>query len=198
MPVGLFEMAPYSCDTLEMKPGDTMVLYSDGVTEAHNVAGEEFGEERMVAGDGALPPRKPPTVVLEQADRRGQEVRARRRAVRRRDGAGREVHRPAEMTRRFQCWVYRAPRGGRSACGLSSPSSCSASRSTGRRASRAMRSCGRRSSRQRQGLPTLTINDGFRPMVRAAARRSAVWLVVIAAGAAPPPPSLAARRGQVR
>ena len=41
-------MAPYSCDTLEMKPGDTMVLYSDGVTEAHNVAGEEFGEARMV------------------------------------------------------------------------------------------------------------------------------------------------------
>jgi sigma-B regulation protein RsbU (phosphoserine phosphatase) len=31
-----------------MKPGDTMVLYSDGVTEAHNVAGEEFGEPRMV------------------------------------------------------------------------------------------------------------------------------------------------------
>ncbi len=41
-------MAPYSGDQLEMKPGDTMVLYSDGVTEAHNVAGEEFGEERMV------------------------------------------------------------------------------------------------------------------------------------------------------
>ena len=31
-----------------MKPGDTMVLYSDGVTEAHNVAGEEFGEARLV------------------------------------------------------------------------------------------------------------------------------------------------------
>ena len=31
-----------------MKPGDTMVLYSDGVTEAHNVAGDEFGEARMV------------------------------------------------------------------------------------------------------------------------------------------------------
>lgn len=48
MPVGLFEMAPYSCDTLAMQPGDTMVLYSDGVTEAHNVAGEEFGEARLV------------------------------------------------------------------------------------------------------------------------------------------------------
>ena len=25
-----------------------MVIYSDGVTEAHNVAGEEFGEPRLV------------------------------------------------------------------------------------------------------------------------------------------------------
>jgi serine phosphatase RsbU (regulator of sigma subunit) len=48
MPVGLFEMAPYSCDTLTMKPGDLLVLYSDGVTEAQNLAGEEFGEARLV------------------------------------------------------------------------------------------------------------------------------------------------------
>jgi sigma-B regulation protein RsbU (phosphoserine phosphatase) len=31
-----------------MKPGDTLVLYSDGVTEAQNLAGEEFGEARLV------------------------------------------------------------------------------------------------------------------------------------------------------
>ena len=48
MPVGMFEMAPYTCDEIQMKPGDTMVIYSDGVTEAHNVAGEEFGEPRLV------------------------------------------------------------------------------------------------------------------------------------------------------
>jgi len=36
-------------------------------------------------------------------------------------------------------------------------------------------------ARQAQGLPVLTINDGFRPMVRAAARDAAVWLVLIAA-----------------
>jgi hypothetical protein len=48
-------------------------------------------------------------------------------------------------------------------------------------------------ARHQQGLPTLTINDGFRPVVRAAAQRAAVWLVVIAVagcGAA-----AAARRG---
>ena len=35
--------------------------------------------------------------------------------------------------------------------------------------------------RHQQGLPTLTINDGFRPMVRDAARDAAVWLAAIAA-----------------
>ena len=29
-------------------PGDTLVLYTDGVTESFNDAGEEFGEERLV------------------------------------------------------------------------------------------------------------------------------------------------------
>jgi hypothetical protein len=35
--------------------------------------------------------------------------------------------------------------------------------------------------RHEHGQPTVSINDGFRPMVRAAAVRSAVWLVLIAA-----------------
>ena len=38
-------------------------------------------------------------------------------------------------------------------------------------------------ARHEQGLPTLSINDGFRPMIRAAARHSAVWLAAIAGGA---------------
>jgi hypothetical protein len=36
-------------------------------------------------------------------------------------------------------------------------------------------------ARQQQDQPVLTINDGFRPMVRAAARDAAGWLVLIAA-----------------
>ena len=35
--------------------------------------------------------------------------------------------------------------------------------------------------RHQQGLPTLTINEAFRPMVSAAAREAAVWLAAIAA-----------------
>ena len=34
--------------------------------------------------------------------------------------------------------------------------------------------------RHQQGLPTLSINDAFRPMVNAAAREAAIWFAVIA------------------
>ena len=33
---------------LELEDGDTLVVFSDGVTEALNTAGEEFGEERLL------------------------------------------------------------------------------------------------------------------------------------------------------
>jgi hypothetical protein len=35
-------------------------------------------------------------------------------------------------------------------------------------------------ARQHDGLPTVSINDGFRPMVRDAARGAAMWMVTIA------------------
>ena len=45
--VGAFENATYDSEELQLRPGDTLVLYSDGITEAMNVAGEEFGEDRV-------------------------------------------------------------------------------------------------------------------------------------------------------
>jgi hypothetical protein len=36
-------------------------------------------------------------------------------------------------------------------------------------------------ARHQQGLPTLSINEGFRPLVGTAAREAAWWLVLIAA-----------------
>jgi serine phosphatase RsbU (regulator of sigma subunit) len=32
----------------QLFPGDTLVLYTDGATEGSNLAGEEFGEERLL------------------------------------------------------------------------------------------------------------------------------------------------------
>ncbi len=35
--------------TLELQPGDGVVLYTDGITEAENLAGEQYGMERLCA-----------------------------------------------------------------------------------------------------------------------------------------------------
>jgi phosphoserine phosphatase RsbU/P len=48
MPVGFFEHAPYADTTVTLQPGDVLIVYSDGVTEALDAEGQEFGEERLV------------------------------------------------------------------------------------------------------------------------------------------------------
>ncbi len=47
--LGMFPEAGYESATVRMSPGDVLVLYSDGVTEARDDGGEEFGEERLAA-----------------------------------------------------------------------------------------------------------------------------------------------------
>jgi serine phosphatase RsbU (regulator of sigma subunit) len=49
MVLGLFAGAPYEAETVQLQPGDHLVLFTDGVTEALNTAGEEFGNERLQA-----------------------------------------------------------------------------------------------------------------------------------------------------
>jgi len=47
--LGMFPEATYESATLKLLPGDVLVLYSDGVTEARDEAEEEFGEERLAS-----------------------------------------------------------------------------------------------------------------------------------------------------
>jgi sigma-B regulation protein RsbU (phosphoserine phosphatase) len=49
MVLGLFAGAEYCCAEIKLEPGDHLVLFTDGVVEALNVSGEEFGEERLRA-----------------------------------------------------------------------------------------------------------------------------------------------------
>ena len=46
--MGLFEAWQCEIAEVELAPGDTLVLYTDGVTEATNSDGEEFGESHLV------------------------------------------------------------------------------------------------------------------------------------------------------
>ena len=57
--LGVFEEAVYETGEVTLEPGDMLVLYSDGVTEAMDPAAVEFGEERLTAflrEHRALPP----------------------------------------------------------------------------------------------------------------------------------------------
>jgi sigma-B regulation protein RsbU (phosphoserine phosphatase) len=47
--VGAIEQAEFSVETVLLEPGDSLVLYSDGVTDAQDAAGEMFGAERLKA-----------------------------------------------------------------------------------------------------------------------------------------------------
>ncbi len=64
-------------ETIELAAGDTLVLYSDGVTEDMNSAGEQFGEERLlelVREHAAEGPHRLLGAIMEEARRfRGQQ-----------------------------------------------------------------------------------------------------------------------------
>ena len=47
MVLGLFVGAEYETETFTLQPDDHLVLFTDGVVEALNAAGEEFGQERL-------------------------------------------------------------------------------------------------------------------------------------------------------
>ncbi len=46
-PLGMFEGTAYREEALDIEPGDTVVVFSDGLSEATNVREEEFGEKRI-------------------------------------------------------------------------------------------------------------------------------------------------------
>jgi serine phosphatase RsbU (regulator of sigma subunit) len=47
MPVGMMEDAEFPSESKQLRPGDKLVIYSDGVTEAANPEGEFFGKKRL-------------------------------------------------------------------------------------------------------------------------------------------------------
>jgi len=47
--LGIFEEQSFGLGTVDLAPGDRLVLFTDGVTEASNREGEEFGEQRLLS-----------------------------------------------------------------------------------------------------------------------------------------------------
>lgn len=55
LPLGIKPGAEYQTATLELRPGDALIFFTDGVVEAFNESGEEFGNSRWQAAIRNLP-----------------------------------------------------------------------------------------------------------------------------------------------
>jgi sigma-B regulation protein RsbU (phosphoserine phosphatase) len=48
VPLGIFEDETWEPGAVQIRPGDVLVLYTDGITEAQNAQGASFGEDRLL------------------------------------------------------------------------------------------------------------------------------------------------------
>ncbi len=70
--LGLMRKAAYEQVEFSLAPGDRLMLYTDGVTEARDGAGDEYGEARLAElafGFGALPAAESLRAVIADVDR---------------------------------------------------------------------------------------------------------------------------------
>jgi sigma-B regulation protein RsbU (phosphoserine phosphatase) len=53
LPLGMFAKSPYTVQSMRLEPGDSLLLYTDGISEARNDKGAEYGVKRLssVAGE---------------------------------------------------------------------------------------------------------------------------------------------------
>jgi sigma-B regulation protein RsbU (phosphoserine phosphatase) len=55
LPLGITPEAPFVASTVQLQESDTLVLFTDGVVEAFNAAGEEFSDGRWINIIRAMP-----------------------------------------------------------------------------------------------------------------------------------------------
>ncbi len=55
LPLGIRSDVKYETASLELRPGDALIFFTDGVVEAFNESGEEFGNERWLSAIRNLP-----------------------------------------------------------------------------------------------------------------------------------------------
>jgi sigma-B regulation protein RsbU (phosphoserine phosphatase) len=70
-PVGLFKFSRYEQAEVQLEPGDLLVLFTDGVSEAENAAQDEFGEDALIAAARsclAAPSAEIIQVIMQRAD----------------------------------------------------------------------------------------------------------------------------------
>jgi len=66
VPVGMFAKTEYVARKLQMHPGNRLVIFSDGLTDAQTALEEDFGEMRLMDCLRALPPETDARVVADR------------------------------------------------------------------------------------------------------------------------------------
>ncbi len=61
--MGFFADTVYQARTVQLRPADLIVAYTDGIVEATNAAGEEWGMQGLVAAVSRCPVRQPDRIV---------------------------------------------------------------------------------------------------------------------------------------
>jgi sigma-B regulation protein RsbU (phosphoserine phosphatase) len=71
LPLGIFFRTEYQCHKALLEPGNSLLLYTDGLTEARNSSDQEYGEERLknlAAASRSLQPEKMINAILKDLD----------------------------------------------------------------------------------------------------------------------------------
>jgi len=68
MVIGLFENVQFQRGHVKFETGDILLLCTDGITEAMDAEGEEFGSDRLVTSVSQVPERKAKDIVLKVCD----------------------------------------------------------------------------------------------------------------------------------
>jgi sigma-B regulation protein RsbU (phosphoserine phosphatase) len=55
VPLGILPTVEYGTSTKDLQPGDALIFFTDGVVEAFDENGAEFGNERWLTAIRALP-----------------------------------------------------------------------------------------------------------------------------------------------
>ena len=63
--LGVFPDTPYDQGEMPLEAGDRLIFYTDGITEARNPAGDEYGEQQLAAA--AIGCRTDPAEVIKDA-----------------------------------------------------------------------------------------------------------------------------------
>jgi Stage II sporulation protein E (SpoIIE) len=63
LPLGLVDAAHYPLHSIQLRPGDRLLLFTDGITEAHRRGEQEFGYRRLAAMLAEQSDLKPPELV---------------------------------------------------------------------------------------------------------------------------------------